>query len=123
MTELYHYGIKGMRWGIRRSPEELGHIRDINNNVRTVSNDTANLIRSYGKKRSTSEDVSKISDDELKRRVARLGLERQYKSLTAPEISKGAEKTAKILTGIGTVAGIGASAMSIAIAIKQLRKD
>lgn len=23
--ELYHYGIKGMRWGVRRTPEQLGH--------------------------------------------------------------------------------------------------
>lgn len=23
--EIYHYGIKGMKWGIRRTPEELGH--------------------------------------------------------------------------------------------------
>ncbi len=23
--ELYHYGIKGMHWGIRRTPEQLGH--------------------------------------------------------------------------------------------------
>lgn len=22
---LEHYGIKGMKWGVRRSPEELGH--------------------------------------------------------------------------------------------------
>lgn len=22
---LMHYGIKGMRWGVRRTPEELGH--------------------------------------------------------------------------------------------------
>lgn len=23
--ELYHYGVKGMRWGVRRTPQQLGH--------------------------------------------------------------------------------------------------
>ena len=24
---IYHHGIKGMKWGVRRSPEELGHTK------------------------------------------------------------------------------------------------
>ena len=24
-NELYHYGVKGMKWGVRRSPVQLGH--------------------------------------------------------------------------------------------------
>lgn len=27
MAELEHYGIKGMKWGVRRTPEQLGHRR------------------------------------------------------------------------------------------------
>lgn len=26
MNELQHYGVKGMKWGVRRTPEQLGHI-------------------------------------------------------------------------------------------------
>lgn len=25
MTEFCHYGVKGMKWGVRRTPEQLGH--------------------------------------------------------------------------------------------------
>lgn len=25
MSELHHYGVKGMKWGVRRTPEQLGH--------------------------------------------------------------------------------------------------
>lgn len=24
--QLIHYGVKGMKWGVRRTPEELGHV-------------------------------------------------------------------------------------------------
>lgn len=29
MNDLYHHGIKGMRWGVRRTPEQLGRARTI----------------------------------------------------------------------------------------------
>lgn len=38
-NELYHHGIKGQKWGIRRTPEQLGHRRYMpkdNNVVKTV---------------------------------------------------------------------------------------
>lgn len=28
MNEIEHYGVKGMKWGVRRTPEQLGHYRE-----------------------------------------------------------------------------------------------
>ena len=25
-SEIWHHGIKGQRWGVRRTPEQLGHV-------------------------------------------------------------------------------------------------
>lgn len=33
--ELCHYGIKGMKWGVRRTPEQLGHRRSSNRPLKT----------------------------------------------------------------------------------------
>lgn len=46
MNELLHYGIKGMKWGVRRTPEQLGH-----NTLRKSK--TANLD-AWGKGPSTN---------------------------------------------------------------------
>lgn len=39
-NSLEHYGIKGMHWGVRRTPEQLGHKK-------------ARVLRKYKKKRKT----------------------------------------------------------------------
>lgn len=40
-NELYHFGVKGMHWGVRRTPEELG---------RADYSKTVKKLRKYGKK-------------------------------------------------------------------------
>lgn len=40
-NELYHFGVKGMHWGVRRTPEELG---------RADYSKTTKRLRKYGKK-------------------------------------------------------------------------
>ena len=36
--ELYHYGVKGMKWGVRRTPEQIGYNKQINTGTITASN-------------------------------------------------------------------------------------
>ncbi len=79
--ELYHHGIKGMKWGVRRTPEQLGH---------TVSNKSASSFVKKPVKVQERRSLDKahhkstyISDDELRRRIERLNLEERYEELVS----------------------------------------
>ena len=96
--EIWHHGIKGMKWGVRRTPEQLGH--------RTKSKRTKmdNTHEDY-KKAHDSKSVKKMSDAELRSRLNRLQMERQYKQLSGSDVNRGKEfvsKTMKAATGIAT---------------------
>lgn len=67
-NELYHFGVKGMRWG------------EWNEETRAR----------YLGRRKSSENVKDLSDDELRRRVARAGLESQYNKMNTDNTGKNA---------------------------------
>lgn len=83
MSELQHYGIQGMKWGVRRYQNEDGTYTDA------------------GKKRAQkqkAENVKDISDEELSARVKRLSLEKTYKNLSkTPEPPSQLQKTKKVV--------------------------
>lgn len=66
-------------------------------------------------------DLSHMTDQELKARVARMNLENQYNNLTSGEVSKGHAYVSKTLDVAGTVLAVGSSALGIAVAMKQLK--
>ena len=64
-----------------------------------------------------------MSDQELRNKINRELLERQYNDVfNPPTVSKGRQYIGKILETTGTVLAIGSSALGIALAIKDLRR-
>lgn len=85
--ELIHYGIKGMKWGILRYQNAdgtltaAGRVRD--RMTRKRNRKRAEKVLK-GSTKTVKRRLSQISDEELKKAVSRLQLERDYKTLTKP---------------------------------------
>ena len=99
-NELYHYGILGMRWGVRRTPAQLG--RSITGK-KTASSKSNNKNASSTSKQSNKKSVKDMTDDELRTRINRLqleknaiDLERQMTSLSPQKVAKGRAFVQKI---------------------------
>ena len=73
--ELTHYGIKGMKWGVRRTDEQLSR-----------SEDSAAAAASMAKVKS--QGISSLSNAEVKKLNERLQLEKTFAQLNPPPASK-----------------------------------
>ena len=67
-------------------------------------------------------DLKNMSDQEMRTKINRALLEKQYNDMFAPvKVNKGREYVGKTLEAVGTVLTIGSSALAIALAIKELK--
>lgn len=109
--ELYHYGVKGQKWGVRRTKAQLGYKTTSSKNKKANS-----FIKSYVNKRKTSKkkkvadektkkkSISEMSDAELRERISRLQMEKQYKDLlqtSKPQTFNGKKFVVNILEKSG----------------------
>lgn len=140
---LQHHGVKGQKWGVRRTPQQLGHettsdgrrqmsdkeLKNLKKSVDTVGTQVDNAKtkrRSKNKKANDErirEDLSNMSDKELKEIVNRLNMEERYAQVMSSRYTEtGKSRTDRLLDNIGTAVTITSSALSIAIAIRELSK-
>lgn len=161
---LCHYGVKGMRWGVRRYRNDDGTLtdagkkrydRDVRENnakkkenrinidgpdpkrwakedvtraKRIVDSSSSFVDNLKGVERRTRPapkkmDLSKMTDQQLRDRINRANLEKQYNDMfnNTAEVKKGRKYVENVLDAAGTVLAIGSSALSIALAIKELK--
>ena len=87
--ELYHYGVKGMKWGRRKNT--------------SIQNQ-----KSHGRR------VEDFSDEELRRTINRIQMEKQYIQLTTPvNVNKGEEFMGKVLKTGATMAAVTSTALTL----------
>lgn len=111
MSELYHYGILGMKWGVRRTPEQLAR----------ASKKTSSVHEDY-KKAHDNKSVKEMSDAELRARVNRLNMEQQYSKMNLNTVQKGKNFTSNALKTISTVAATTTTIITIYNNYDKIRK-
>ena len=103
---LLHWGIKGMKWGVRRYQNKDGTLtaagrKRYNENNR--ANDHPDYTRAHERK-----SVRELSDAELNAKINRLQKERQYESLIAKpsRIKKAIAIAGTTATALGTISSV-----------------
>ena len=86
-NELYHFGIKGMRWGVRRYQNPDGSLT--NAGKKRLSKGHTSNEENDSSNKSKTKTVKEMSDDELRQAITRIQLEQQYKNLSPKTVSNG----------------------------------
>lgn len=122
-SELKHWGIKGMKWGVRRYQNKDGSLTPAG---KKRYSDGSTSSSSTSKSSQTSQQpkkktVSEMSDQELRDAVNRLRLEQDYTKLNPEKVSRGKKFVDNLLdeTLSGVARGAGSAS---AIAVTSLGK-
>lgn len=106
MSERYlrHFGIKGMKWGVRRYQNKDGSLTAAGRKRQAqddVSSDGGGSKKKSASTKSSSQpkkkSVKEMSDAELRDKINRLELEKRYSQLNPEQVSRGKKFVDKVV--------------------------
>ena len=103
--ELYHHGVKGMKWGVRK---------EVVSTIGKTSRETAGKFGNNRKLKASKSALAKaktMSDEELKKVASRLELENRY--VNARTAQAGKSKINFLLSTIGTLSTAAVGVMTV----------
>lgn len=94
--ELYHWGVKGQKWGVRRYQNADGTLTAAGKKRQSKMHDDYRKVHD-------GKSVKQLSDSELRARNNRLQMEAQYKQLTKKK-NRGVQLVKAFIATAGTIA-------------------
>ena len=91
-NELKHYGVLGMKWGIRKA-----HSNSLKISKSGKKSIKGNIKNKLNANKNRNKAIKKISDEELRRKITRLQMEQQYKQFTKRQQSAGEKFIKQVL--------------------------
>lgn len=116
---LEHYGVKGMKWGVRRTQQQLARA---SSNRKAARDPNTPEGAERARRKAALQARRTLDQGELDALVKRLETEKKLKSLVEDDLSAGKKATKMILSDTGkqvarqVVAGVAVAAVSVAIA-------
>ena len=98
---IQHYGIKGMKWGVRRYQNKDGTLTAEGKKREQAKYKHEASKAARKDRRDAYKNRRTLSDDELQTRVKRLELEKKFKNLTEEDVKPGRIAVKRLLSSTG----------------------
>lgn len=113
MDELYHHGIFGMKWGVRRFQNKDGSLTPMGKSRKKSKSADIPTHEDYSKAHN-KKSVKSMSDAELRARLNRLQMEKNYQTLIGDDsVSKGKKIANGLLKAATTTAAVSGTLMTL----------
>jgi hypothetical protein len=115
--ELYHFGVKGMKWGVRRKRNVVSTLKQNRLKKKTLVDIHDDYKNAHEKK-----SISSMSDAELRARINRIQMEQQYAKLNPSTAARGQAGVSAALKTMGSIAATTGTILTIYNNVDKISK-